>query len=64
MIWLYATLGSLIGFFVLAALIYLLILVRPTKKIKPDPALMCDYAHRGLHGDGIPENSPAAFARW
>lgn len=63
MIWLYATLGSLLGFFVLAALIYLLILVRPSKKIKPDPILMCDYAHRGLHGDGIPENSLAAFAR-
>ncbi len=22
----------------------------------------CDYAHRGLHGSGVPENSPAAFA--
>ncbi|WP_374530597.1 glycerophosphodiester phosphodiesterase family protein, partial [Novosphingobium sp.] len=21
-----------------------------------------DYAHRGLHGPGIPENSPSAFA--
>ncbi|GAA4641882.1 glycerophosphodiester phosphodiesterase [Pontixanthobacter gangjinensis] len=21
-----------------------------------------DYAHRGLHGDGVPENSPSAFA--
>ena len=23
----------------------------------------CDYAHRGLHGAGVPENSPTAFAR-
>ncbi len=22
----------------------------------------CDYAHRGLHGPGVPENSPASFA--
>lgn len=34
----------------------------------PDPRKVAwigaqDYAHRGLHGDGVPENSPAAFAR-
>lgn len=63
MIWLYATLSSLCGLLVLTALIYLLILVRPTKKIPADPIFMCDYAHRGLHGDGIPENSLGAFAR-
>ena len=40
---------------------YLLILVRPGKKIKPSPTLMCDYAHRGLHGNGVPENSLQAF---
>ncbi len=33
----------------------------------PDPARVAwlgewDYAHRGLHGPGLPENSPAAFA--
>ena len=33
----------------------------------PDPARVewlsqWDYAHRGLHGDGTPENSPSAFA--
>lgn len=33
----------------------------------PDPARVawiagCTFAHRGLHGDGAPENSPAAFA--
>ncbi|MBO5218437.1 MAG: phosphodiesterase, partial [Clostridia bacterium] len=25
-------------------------------------ALRCEYAHRGLHGGEIPENSMAAFA--
>ena len=63
MLWLYATLSSLLGLFVLAALVYLLILVRPPKKIPADPIFLCDYAHRGLHGDGIPENSKAAFSR-
>lgn len=33
----------------------------------PDPAKVAwiseyEFAHRGLHGDGIPENSPASFA--
>ena len=42
--------------------IYLFILVRPPKKTKPDPALLRDYAHRGLHnGKDAPENSLAAF---
>ena len=42
--------------------IYLFILVRPPKKTKPDPVLLCDYAHRGLHnGKDAPENSLAAF---
>jgi len=42
-------------------LIYVLILVRPGKKVKPSPSLMCEYAHRGLHGNGVPENSLQAF---
>ena len=42
--------------------IYLFILVRPPKKTKPDPALLRDYAHRGLHnGKDAPENSLVAF---
>ena len=63
MIVLYAVVFPLLGLFLLSFLIYLLLLVRPKKKIAPDPVLLCDYAHRGLHGDGIPENSLAAFAR-
>ena len=62
MIILYAVVFPIVGLLLLLSLVYLLILVRPSKKIKPDPALMCDYAHRGLHGNGIPENSLAAFA--
>ena len=50
---------------VLLALIYLLInaliLIRPAKKEEVDGELMCDYAHRGLHGQGVPENSLKAF---
>lgn len=42
-------------------LIYLLVLIRPARRVKPDASLLCDYAHRGLHGNGIPENSRTAF---
>ena len=38
-----------------------LILIRPTGRKMPE-ALRCEYAHRGLHGGEIPENSMAAFA--
>ena len=50
------------GSLLFLGLLYLLVLVRPRRKA-PDPTLLCDYAHRGLHGGGIPENSMAAFAR-
>ena len=42
-------------------LIYVLVLVRPAKRGEVDRELLCDYAHRGLHGNGIPENSLEAF---
>lgn len=54
---------SLLGLAVLLLCLYLLVLVRPRAHRAPDEALLCDYAHRGLHGDGIPENSMAAFRR-
>ena len=41
-------------------LVYILFLVRPYK-IEFDKRLLGDYAHRGLHGKGIPENSLFAF---
>ncbi len=42
-------------------LAYLFVLLRPRRRNKVDGALLCDYAHRGLHGNGVPENSRAAF---
>ncbi len=38
-----------------------LILICPRAKRQKDTALLCEYAHRGLHGDGVPENSLLAF---
>lgn len=43
------------------ALIYVFVLVRPRAKRAVSRTLLCDYAHRGLHGDGVPENSLEAF---
>ncbi len=51
----------LVGICVCLGLIYLLVLIRPRAKAPADKSLLCDYAHRGLHGDGVPENSLAAF---
>ncbi len=55
-------LGGLSALCLLLLLLYLLFLVRPRGKSPSDPALLCDYAHRGLHGHGVPENSLQAFA--
>ena len=54
---------SAAGGLLLVGLVYLLILVRPRAKRPENSALLCDYAHRGLHGKGIPENSLAAFSK-
>lgn len=53
--------GTLIGLAVLLSLIVVWIWVWPRKTVKPSETLVCDYAHRGLHGRGVPENSLAAF---
>lgn len=45
---------------IIVFLVYILFLIRPYKSV-PDKALLCDYAHRGLHGKEIPENSLFAF---
>ena len=42
-------------------LIYVLVLIRPGKRGEVDGELLCDYAHRGLHGTNVPENSLMAF---
>ena len=59
----YITLGVIGGLIAVILLVYLLILVRPRAKMPKDSPLLCHYAHRGLHGDGIPENSLAAFEK-
>ena len=47
---------------VLALIIIFLLLIKGRTGHKELPALRsCYYAHRGLHGDGVPENSMAAF---
>lgn len=53
---------GILAFCVLSAAVYLFVLVRPRGR-KCDKKLLCDYAHRGLHGEGVPENSLSAFAR-
>jgi glycerophosphoryl diester phosphodiesterase len=59
--WLIGISVSLVSFAAILAIVYLLVLVRPPMKTKADKALICDYAHRGLHKNGVPENSLAAF---
>ena len=64
MIALYILLALLCALAALALILfvlYLLLFVRPRGKAPASRALLCDYAHRGLHGGDIPENSLAAF---
>lgn len=41
--------------------LYTLLFVKPRNKAPKDPTVLTDYAHRGLHGKGVPENSMKAF---
>ena len=41
---------------------YFLFLVRPRAAKPKNEAILCDYAHRGLYGNGVPENSLRAFS--
>lgn len=59
MIVLYILLAVLAG----VGLLYLFFLIRPHAQKPSNEALLGGYAHRGLHGEGIPENSLAAFSR-
>ena len=62
-------LSSILSLAILVFLVYLLILIRPKKATAISPALITDYAHRGLHsvdvdsieGKQVPENSLLAF---
>ena len=58
-----SVLVGVLGALVLLSLVYVLFLVRPRAKQPSDARLLCDYAHRGLHGGGVPENSLAAFEK-
>ena len=53
--------GALLSLVTVIFLVYLLVLVRPRGEEPKDKSLLCDYAHRGLHGNGVPENSLTAF---
>lgn len=53
--------SSLLGLALLLAALWVLWLIRPRRHRQIDPDLLRDYAHRGLHGAEIPENSLAAF---
>ncbi len=53
--------GAAISLVALLALVYIFVFVRPRGKLPEDKTLLCDYAHRGLHGNGVPENSLEAF---
>ena len=47
---------------VFIVLLYIFVILKPTKKKSLQTELLCDYAHRGLHGNGRPENSISAFS--
>ena len=55
------TLSSLASVALLIFLLYALVFVRPRGKAPKNKALLCDYAHRGLHSRTVPENSIEAF---
>ena len=61
---LYIIFAAIIAFFVLFIL-YVFVFVRPRGKANTefDKSLYTDYAHRGLHGGDIPENSLMAFGK-
>ena len=51
----------ILGLVALLCGLYFLVLIRPHAKLPENKRLLCPYAHRGLHGKEIPENSLAAF---
>lgn len=57
----FAILGGLAAFFLILFIVYILVLIRPSGRAPSDKTLLCDYAHRGLHSDTVPENSLEAF---
>lgn len=54
----------LIIFLLIAAVLiglYVFIFIKPRNNTPKNKAVLTNYAHRGLHGNGIPENSMQAF---
>lgn len=52
---------AVLALLLILALTYFIFLVRPRKTKKVKASLLCEYAHRGLHGRNVPENSLLAF---
>ena len=55
------TLCIIIGIILLLAMLYFTVFIRPRGKAPQNPRILRNYAHRGLHGGGVPENSLDAF---
>ena len=56
-----AVLCSLLALAVLLFVLYIFVFIRPRGRAPQKKSFLCDYAHRGLHNDSVPENSLAAF---
>ncbi len=41
--------------------LYIFLFIRPRNNTPEDSSVLTNYAHRGLHGNGVPENSLQAF---
>lgn len=61
MIELLIILSSLTCAFLVLLALYVFVFARPRARSTQNTKLLCDYAHRGLHGNGVPENSLEAF---
>lgn len=51
----------ILALLVLFLALYVFVFIRPIAKEPKNKRLLCDYAHRGLHNNEIPENSLLAF---
>ena len=51
----------LLTILVVLLLLYILLFVRPRNNPTKEKTLLTNYAHRGLHGNDVPENSLQAF---
>jgi len=59
--------GGILGFLLLTLLLFLFLIAPRPRRKRPDDAPFRgkEFAHRGLHGATVPENSLRAFGeRW